>query len=110
KARIPYWPNPGKMTRRCTDATRRAMLDYLHERYYRELSAMSHLSGTGLLAQGSMLLSDLDEGTRRKYFSDRFLTALMMTLVLASVLVLEAVPERGLAERAVALWMTPNLG
>src|SRR5262249_43011259 len=98
-----------KMRGLTVDTDRRALLTYLNARFYGPLSAASHLSGLGLLAQAGMVLPDQDESMQRKYFSDQVLTAMTITFALISTLICDVVPERPLAGRAIALWATPNL-
>jgi hypothetical protein len=107
--KVKYWPNPGKMPRLCTDPERARTLDYLNVRFYGNLSGASHLSGTGILAQGGILLDDDDIDFKKKYFSDQVLTALTAMFALVTTLVLDVERTPALARRVQGLWETKNL-
>jgi hypothetical protein len=49
------WPNPGKMTKGCADATRKAFLEALQIWVYAELSEDSHVSYPGLVRRSAIL-------------------------------------------------------
>lgn len=106
--KVKRWPNPGRFAKLCDDAGRKATLTYFNVRFYGALSAASHLSGTGMLAQGGVLLDD-DNGTNQKYFSDQVLTALTALFSLATLLTLDIERTPALARRVRSLWQTPNL-
>jgi hypothetical protein len=106
--RVKFWPNPGSMSRQCTDPTRQQALLYFNVRFYGELSGASHLSGRGMLAQGGILL-DTDEELNRKYFSDQVMIALTALFSLVTLLTIEVERTPALARRVQRLWQTSNL-
>jgi hypothetical protein len=108
-SQAPRWPNPGKMVGRCNDAWRKDTLGYFDVRYYGPQSNAAHLSGTGMLAQGGIVLPNQPESTKEKYFSDQFLIALTMLLSLISQYAIDVNPEPLFARRLVALWTNPSL-
>ncbi|MGE0869776.1 MAG: hypothetical protein AB7P03_14520 [Kofleriaceae bacterium] len=106
---VPYWPNPGSMKRQTTDRDRKAVIAYVQAKFYGFLSAASHLSGIGWLAQGGALLPEPTSDFANKYFSDRVMEALTLLLGLLSQLTLDVLPEPALARRVVGLWGAPNM-
>lgn len=106
---IDYWPNPGKMPSLSRDPVRKASLDYLRLKFYGGLSAASHLSGTGILAQGGAFLRDMPDDTHRKYFSDQVLYAMTGLFALVSEIAIEVIRDPALARRVLGLWQTENL-
>lgn len=106
---IAYWPNPGGMKRASQDPERKGVIGYFQARYYGRLSAASHLSGTGLLAQNSAVDDDRNENIQRKYFSDQVLTGLTLLFGFVTQVCLDVVRDPHLAKRIVGLWQTPNL-
>lgn len=103
------WPTPGKMKSQTTDPDRKSLIAYFQAKYYGPFSAAAHLSGTGVLAQGGVLLRDRPDDERRKYFSDQFLMSLTVLFSLLSQLALDVVGDPALARRLVGLWTTPNM-
>ncbi len=111
-ARIPQWPNPGKMPRYEIKAgtplpPERKFLMYLNDWFYRDLSQQSHLGGYGLTKRGAILLADFYpvkdiEDKMKKYKSDQVFTTI--NLVLALVSEVESHLHFGLVERIRYLW------
>ena len=106
---IPYWPSPGAMKRATTNSTRKALIAYFQSRYYGSLSAASHLSGLGIVAQNSAVDDDGNVEVQRKYFSDQVLTGMTLLFAFTSQVCLDVVRDPALARRIIALWQTPNL-
>jgi hypothetical protein len=87
---IQYWPIPSQMLRDSgLDTDRRTFLEYLTDWFYRELSADSHLSMTGLARRSVALLEDKTE-CLIKHRSDCVMVAAILLLALLSEIQLEA--------------------
>jgi hypothetical protein len=107
-----HWPHPGAMLRpqkggiHLLSDERRAILTYLNDWFYRQLSSASHLSLPGLIERAGHLLN-LDDDARRlgveKYRSDCMLNTLTLLLALISELEIEL--RFNLAERCKYLWV-----
>lgn len=106
---VSRWPPPGQMKGQTTNPDRKALIAYFQAKYYSPFSAAAHLSGTGLLAQGGVMLSDRTDDQQRKYFSNQVLMSITVLLGLLSQLALDVVGEPALARRLVSLWGTPNM-
>lgn len=107
--KVPYWPNPGKMASKSQEAARKERLKYISLKYYGTLSGASHLSGTGLLAQGGVFVRDATEDGNKKYLSDQILKGLDGLFSLVSEIAVEVIRDPTLARRVIGLWQSPNL-
>ncbi|GEM_PF-4523889 len=105
---INYWPNPGGMKKKTVDPQRKKVIAHFQSRYYGPLSAASHLSGLGILAQNAAVDDDKNVDLQRKYFSDQVMTGLTLLFAFVSQACLDVVPDPSLAQRIVKLWQTPN--
>jgi len=83
------WPNPGRMTRSCRDATRKSFLEVLQTWVYAELSEDSHLSYPGLVRRSAILqkpMAEIASPDPQKYRTIVFLSALTVyTAVLSEI-------------------------
>lgn len=103
---IPWWPNPGQMTRdKRTSQTRTDYLTYLNDWFYRELSADSHLSWPGLARRSMHFLNEDREQRDRdldKFRSDCFTVTIALTLAVLSEIQIELGYD--LADRLKYIW------
>ena len=106
RSKIPWWPNPGQMTRDPqTSQARTDYLRYLNDWFYRELSSDSHLSWPGLARRSMHFLNKGREQRDRdldKFRSDCL--AVTIALVLAILSEIQVELEYDLAQRLKYIW------
>lgn len=114
------WPTLGAMVSknekepdRVCDDDRRALLTYVNDWFYRELSQETHLSPPGLYRRAEVLLvesrlwTDEHRDTIDQLRSDIYMVGMMLLMSIASELQNEL--RLGLAERLVRLWSRLSL-
>ncbi len=107
--KVPYWPNPGKLAKACSDTKRKNSIDALTKLYYGELSAAAHLSATGMMRQGGIFAPGDNQAFIQSSINDHFLTALTTTLCLASQLAVDVIKDHILAKQIIKIWEFPDL-
>ena len=104
---IKRWPHPGRMLQdKKTSPDRLALMQFLNDWYYGQLSSESHLSLPGLVMRSTALIPghDPDELAWRmdKLRSDNFFVATFMALAYASEIEIEC--RFGISDRLKYVW------
>jgi hypothetical protein len=104
---IQWWPNPGRMMRNVeTSEERRAFMQFLDAWYYKNLSAQSHLTCSGLVMRAGVLLphqdTDNQDQVLNKQRSDNVAIAVILSIALLSEIEIEL--NLGLSERLRYVW------
>lgn len=102
-----YWPTPGRMIRDGNTSPQRiALMKYLDEWYYGDLSSESHLSLPGLVMRSMALDRDQDQRIRDwrldKQRSDNMLRATVLATAFVSEIDIEC--RYGFADRLKYVW------
>jgi hypothetical protein len=107
---LKYWMIPSWMVKdKNTSEERREFIRYMIDWFYRELSADSHLSLTGLMRRAAPLISK-DENVLRKLKSDSVGTAIIILVAILSELQIEL--DWDLSPRLKYVWgiLNPYMG